>query len=131
MLSLANWAEKGGPLGLHYADDNALGALQARVAGALINAVFILEIARLVVSGAVSAVAERGTLMPDGLVQYFLQGGMDGCPVAWFQFVAGLSRVDARTVQYFGGVQISHTGQSMLVHHGHFDRTAAAAKSLS
>ena len=95
LLFLAYWAEKGGTLGLHYADDARCAALQAGLAGALINAVFILIIARLVVGGAIGAVAERGSLMPYGFFQDFLHGGADCRPVAGFQFVAGPGRVDA------------------------------------
>jgi hypothetical protein len=56
---LADGAEKRGALGLHYANDLGFAALQAGLAGALINTVFVLKIARLVVGGAVGAVAER------------------------------------------------------------------------
>ena len=104
MLALANGAEKGGTLGLYYADDFGSAALQAGLAGALVNAVFILVIARFVMGGAIGAVAERGSLMPDGLLQDFHHGCADSRPVARFQFVAGPGRVDACAVQQFRGV---------------------------
>ena len=104
LLFLAYWAEKGGSLGLHYTDDLGRAALQTGLAGALVNAVFILIIARFVVGGAIGAVAERGSLMAYGLFQDFLHGCADCRPVARFQFIAGPGRVDACAVQYFRGV---------------------------
>jgi len=104
LLALANGAEKGGTLGLHDADYLGRAALQTGVTGALIYAVFVLIISRFIAGNAIGAVAERGALMPDGLLQHFSHRGVDGCPMAGLQFIAGLRRMDARTVQYFGSV---------------------------
>jgi hypothetical protein len=101
LLALANGAEKGGTLGLHDADYLGRAALQTGVTGALIYAVFVLIISRFIAGDAIGAVAERGALMTDGLSQHFSRCGVDGRPVARFQFIAGLRRVDARAVQYF------------------------------
>ena len=57
VYSLADWAKERGTLGLDYADDVGLAALQAALAGALIHAMLVLKIARLVVGGAVRAIA--------------------------------------------------------------------------
>ena len=77
-LTLAAWAEKCRPLGLHYADNLCFAALQALLAGALVDAMLVLKIARLVVGGAVGAVAEGGALMADGFFEHFLHGGLNG-----------------------------------------------------
>ena len=94
----------------------------------LIDAVPVLETARLVAGDAIGSVLERGTLMFDRFVQDAEQLFMHALPLVAPQSATGLRRVYARTVQDLRGIEIAHSGQNFLVQQGHFDCTAAGAE---
>src|SRR5688572_18827395 len=92
---LADWAKKGGPLGLNDADDLAAAALPARLARPVIYPMMVLIAARLVEGVAVGSVAERRTLAADRQLEHRHDVLVNRLPLASRQPIAALGRMHA------------------------------------
>ena len=129
--TLAAGTEESRTLGLNGADDSCLAALGTFFAVFLVNAVSILESARLVLGVAIVAVGEGGALAKNGFVKDLAHFGVYPLPIDRPQSIAGDFGVNARPMEDFGGVDISNSGNRALVEDGHLDGSSADGKALA
>ena len=73
------------PLSLNNANDGGAAALEALLAGAVIDAVVALVAAGLIEGVAVGAVGKSRTFVLDGKVQDFEHPGVNGGPLIGFE----------------------------------------------
>jgi hypothetical protein len=113
--ALAIWAKESGALRLDNAENPRVLALQAELAGPLIDTVLILISPRFASDSPVSAVGQRRSLMRNGFLKHGQHGGVESPPIGWPDATAWRLRMQAGPVQQFGGVEIAHSRNHRLV----------------
>ena len=129
LFPLTGGAKESRSLGLHDPLDRGLATGETGLAVPLIDAVIELVVARHVARDAIGADAKRRALVLDRFVQHAEHFGVDALPLSLPQPAAGAGRMNTGTMQNFGGVEIPHAGQNLLIEKCDLDRPRAAAQS--
>lgn len=116
---------------LDDAADHSLGASLTLRTGPIIDAVVILITAGIIQRVAVRAITQRTPFMADRLVQNVDRCPGDSGPLRAAEAIASRARVDPGHKQNLRCVQVSDTGDGLLIEQGHLDESATAPKPLT
>jgi hypothetical protein len=110
--------------------DAARSADDAKLSGAVVDAMMVLISAGFVQGVAVSAVGERRSLKMDRHFENLDDRGMNSMPLVAAKSIAAARRVDSGSMENLSGVKVSNSGDRPLIEERDLDRPTAAAEPL-